>query len=162
MPEWMDNSFWALVALIIFLGIAVYFGVPRIIGQMLDKRIKQISDELDEAKRLREEAAALLAEYEQKRISAEKEAEEIVTAAKADAERMTADAQAALEDMITRRTKAVEDKIAQAEAQAVAEVRSRSADLAIEAARVILAEEVASKGDKLVEDAIKDVGARLN
>ena len=102
MPAWMDNSFWALVALIIFLGIAVYFGVPRIIGQMLDKRIKQISDELDEAKRLREEAAALLAEYEQKRVSAEKEAEEIVTAAKADAERMTADAQAALEDMITR------------------------------------------------------------
>jgi len=162
MPAWMDNSFWALVALVIFLGIAVYFGVPRIIGQMLDKRIKQISDELDEAKRLREEAAALLAEYEQKRVSAEKEAEEIVTAAKADAERMTADAQAALEDMITRRTKAVEDKIAQAEAQAVAEVRSRSADLAIEAARVILAEEVAKKGDKLVEDAIKDVGARLN
>ncbi|KKB12314.1 ATP F0F1 synthase subunit B [Devosia geojensis] len=158
----MDNSFFALVALIVFLGIAVYFGVPRIIGQMLDKRIKQISDELDEAKRLREEAAALLVEYEEKRVSAEKEAEEIVTAAKADAERMTAEAQTALEDMIARRTKAVEDKIAQAEAQAVAEVRSRSADLAIEAARVMLTDQVAKKGSKLVEDAIKDVGSRLN
>lgn len=162
MPAWMDNSFWAFIALLIFLGIAVYFGVPRIIGQMLDKRIKQISDELDEAKRLREEAAALLVEYEQKRVSAEKEAEAIVTAAKRDAERMTADAQTALEDLIARRTKAVEDKIAQAEAQAVADVRSRSADLAIEAARVILAEEVAKNGDKLVENAIKDVSGRLN
>ena len=162
MPAWMDNTFWAFVALLIFLGIVVYFGVPRIIGQMLDKRIKQISDELDEAKRLREEAAALLVEYEQKRVSAEKEAEEIVTAAKQDAERMTADAQTALEDLIARRTKAVEDKIAQAEAQAVADVRSRSADLAIEAARVILAEQVAKNGDKLVENAIKDVGSRLN
>lgn len=162
MPAWMDNTFWAFVALLIFLGIAVYFGVPRIIGQMLDKRIKQISDELDEAKRLREEAAALLVEYEQKRVSAEKEAEDIVTAAKRDAERMTADAQTALEDMIARRTKAVEDKIAQAEAQAIADVRSRSADLAIEAARVILTEEVAKNGDKLVESAIKDVGSRLN
>jgi F-type H+-transporting ATPase subunit b len=162
LPEWMDNSFFALVALIVFLGIAVYFGVPRIIGQMLDKRIKQIGDELDEAKRLREEAAALLVEYEQKRVSAEKEAEEIVTAAKADAERMTAEAQTALEDMITRRTKAVEDKIAQAEAQAVTEVRSRSADLAIEAARVMLTDQVAKKGNKLVEEAIKDVGSRLN
>lgn len=162
MPAWMDNTFWAFVALLIFLGIAVYFGVPRIIGQMLDKRIKQISDELDEAKRLREEAAALLVEYEQKRVSAEKEAEDIVTAAKRDAERMTADAQTALEDMIARRTKAVEDKITQAEAQAIADVRARSADLAIEAARVILAEEVAKNGDKLVESAIKDVGSRLN
>lgn len=162
MPAWMDNTFWAFVALLIFLGIAVYFGVPRIIGQMLDKRIKQISDELDEAKRLREEAAALLVEYEQKRVSAEKEAEDIVTAAKRDAERMTADAQTALEDMIARRTKAVEDKITQAEAQAIADVRARSADLAIEAARVILAEEVAKNGDKLVETAIKDVGSRLN
>lgn len=162
MPAWMDNTFWAFVALLIFLGIAVYFGVPRIIGQMLDKRIKQISDELDEAKRLREEAAALLVEYEQKRVSAEKEAEGILTAAKRDAERMTADAQTALEDMIARRTKAVEDKIAQAEAQAIADVRARSADLAIEAARVILTEEVAKNGDKLVENAIKDVGSRLN
>lgn len=162
MPEWMDNSFWAMVALIIFLGMMVVFGVPRIIGQMMDKRIAQIADELAQAKTLREEAAALLVEYEQKRLSAEREAESIVLAAQQDAERMRADARAAIEDMVTRRTKAVEDKIAQAESQAIAEVRARSADLAIEAARIMLAEEVSRRGDGLVDTAISEVGNRLN
>jgi F-type H+-transporting ATPase subunit b len=158
----MDNSFWATVGLVLFLGLMVYFGLPRVIGNMLDKRIKQIADELDAAKTLREEAAALLVEYEQKRIAAEGEAEAIIAAAKQEAERLTADAQTALADMVTRRTKAVEDKIAQAEAQAIAEVRSRSADVAIEAARSVLTTEIASRGNTVVDQAIADVGNRLN
>ena len=162
MAEWMDNSFWATVGLVAFLALITYFGVPRIIGNMLDKRIKQISDELDAATRLREEAAALLVEYEQKRVAAESEAEEIVKAAKADAERLTAEAQTALADLVTRRTKAVEDKIAQAEAQAIAEVRARSADVAIEAARLVLTDEMGKKGGQVVDRAIADVGNRLN
>lgn len=162
MADWMDNSFWATVGLVLFLGLMVYFGLPRVIGNMLDKRIKQISDELDAAKTLREEAAALLVEYEQKRIAAEGEAEAIIAAAKQEAERLTADAQTALADMVTRRTKAVEDKIAQAEAQAIAEVRSRSADVAIEAARSVLTTEMAKRGNTVVDQAIADVGNRLN
>lgn len=162
MADWMDNSFWATVGLVLFLGLMVYFGLPRVIGNMLDKRIKQISDELDAAKTLREEAAALLVEYEQKRIAAEGEAEAIIAAAKQEAERLTTDAQTALADMVTRRTKAVEDKIAQAEAQAIAEVRSRSADVAIEAARSVLTTEMAARGNTVVDKAIADVGNRLN
>ena len=162
MPEWMDNSFWALVALVIFLVAIGYFGVFGVIGKMLDARIKQIANELAEATRLREEAAALLVEYEQKRIAAESEAEEIVKTAKADAERLTAEAQASLAELVTRRTKAVEDKIAQAEAQAIAEVRARSADVAIEAARLVLTDEMSKKGGQVVDRAIADVGSRLN
>ncbi|KKC41237.1 ATP F0F1 synthase subunit B [Devosia epidermidihirudinis] len=158
----MDNSFWAAVGLVLFLGLMVYFGVPRVIGKMLDKRIQQIADELEAAQKLREEAAALLVEYEQKRIAAEGEAEEIIAAAKQEAERLTADAQTALSEMVTRRTKAVEDKIAQAEAQAVAEVRARSADVAIEAARAVLTDEMNRKGAQVVDKAIADVGSRLN
>lgn len=162
MPEWMDNSFWALVSLVIFLVGIGYFGVYGVIGKMLDARIKQIAEELASATRLREEAAALLVEYEQKRVAAESEAEEIVRAAKADAERLTAEAQASLSELIARRTKAVEDKIAQAEAQAIAEVRARSADVAIEAARVVLVEEMSKKGGAVVDKAIADVANRLN
>jgi len=160
--EFFDNSFYALVALVIFLGLMVYFGLPRIVSNLLDKRIQQISDELASAKRLREEAAALLVEYEQKRLAAEAEAEGIVAAAKEEAERMTTAAQISLSEMIERRTKSVEDKIAQAEAQAVAEVRARSADVAIEAARLVLTEEMNNKGGQMVDKAIADVGSRLN
>jgi F-type H+-transporting ATPase subunit b len=162
MPEWMDNSFWATVGLVMLLGLVTYFGVPRVIGNMLDKRIKQIADELEAARKLREEAAALLVEYEQKRVAAESEAEEIVKAARDEATRLAAEAQASLADLVTRRTKAVEDKIAQAEAQAVAEVRARSADVAIEAARAVLTDEMGRKGGQVIDRAIADVGTRLN
>ena len=162
MPEWLDNSFFAMVALVIFLGLMVFFGVPRIIGKMLDGKIADIENDIAEAKRLRTEAAALLVEYEQKRLAAEKEAEGIVAAARQEAERLTAEAQASLADLVTRRTRSVEDKIAQAEAQAIAEVRARSADIAIEAARVVLSDEMNRNGGKVVDAAIADVGNRLN
>ncbi len=162
MPEWLDNSFFAMLALVIFLGMMVFFGVPKIIGKMLDGKIKQIETDIAEAKRLRTEAAALLVEYEQKRVAAEAEAANIITAAKEEATRLTAEAQASLADLVTRRTKSVEDKIAQAEAQAVAEVRARSADLAIEAARAVLTDEMNKKGGQVIDTAIADVAGRLN
>jgi F-type H+-transporting ATPase subunit b len=158
----LDNSFYALVALVIFLGMALYFGIPRIVGKMLDGQIQKIADELAEAKKLREEAAALLVEYEQKRVAAESEAQSIIAAAQEEATRFTAEAQASLAALVTRRTKAVEDKIAQAEAQAVAEVRARSADLAVEAARLVLTDEMTKKGGQVVDKAIADVAGRLN
>ena len=85
-----------------------------------------------------------------------------MTAAREEAFRLTAEAKTALETLIARRTKAVEDKIAQAESQAIADVRARSADVAIEAAQVLLTKQMASKGDALVDQAIKDVGGKLN
>ena len=160
--EWLDNSFYATVALVIFLALVLYFGIPRIIGKMLDKQIQRIADDLAEAKKLREEAAALLVEYEQKRVAAESEAAGIIAAAQEEATRLTAEAQASLADLVARRTKAVEDKIAQAEAQAVAEVRARSADVAIEAARLVLTDEMSRKGGQVVDRAIADVGNQLN
>lgn len=155
-------SIWATIGLAIFVGIMIYFGVPKLITKLLDERIKRIEGELAQAEALRAEAKALLAEYEAKRENAEKEADDIVASAREEAFRLTAEAKESLEALVTRRTKAVEEKIAQAEAQAVAEVRARSADIAVEAARVLLQQQMAEKGDALVDQAIKDVAARLN
>jgi len=153
---------WAFIGLLTFLGILVYVGVPKTVLGLLDDKSKKIADDLDEAKRLREEAQSLLAEYERKRQAAEEEAQEIIDAAKQEATRLTKEAQTSLEDLISRRTKAVEEKIAQAESQAVADVRARSADIAVEAARHVLIEKMGDKGDDLVAQAIKDVSASLN
>jgi F-type H+-transporting ATPase subunit b len=158
----LDATFWATIALFVFIGVVLYLKVPSMITKALDGRIKDIETELAEAERLRAEAKALLEDYQRRREEAEKEAEGIVAAAREDAFRLTAEAGTALETLIARRTKAVEEKIAQAEAQAVAEVRARSADLAVEAARVLLQKQMTTQGDALVERAIKDVGERLN
>jgi len=162
MPLWMDNSFFALVGLVFFIAILVYVGLPRIIGTMLDKQIAKIESDLSEAKKLREDAAALLVEYEQKRIAAEADAQSIIAAAQEEAIRLTAQAQASLADLVARRTKAVEDKIAQAEAQAIGEVRGRSADLAVEAARLVLTDEMNRRGGQVIDKAISDVSSKLN
>jgi F-type H+-transporting ATPase subunit b len=157
-----DAAFWATIALFVFIGVVLYLKLPAMITKALDGRIKAIEAELNEAERLRLEAKFLLEEYESKRQSATQEAESIVAAAREEAFRMTGEAKTALEAMIVRRTKAVEDKIAQAEAQAIADVRARSADVAIEAARVLLTKQMANKGDALVDQAIRDVAAKLN
>lgn len=158
----LDASFWATAALFVFLGLMVYLGMPGMITRALDGRIKKIESDLAEADRLRAEAKALLESYAQKRAEAEKEAEDIVLAAREEAFRLTAEASASLEQLVARRTKAVEDKIAQAEQQAVAEVRARAADVAVEAARTVLQQQMSKKGDALVDRAITDVAARLN
>lgn len=155
-------TIWATIALVIFIGIAIYFGVPKMIGKLLDDRIKAIESELAEAERLRLEAKFLLEEYESKRQAAAGEAESIVAAAREEAFRLTAEAKLSLEALIARRTKAAEEKIAQAESQAIADVRARSADVAVEAARVLLTRQMGSKGDALIDQAIRDVGTKLN
>ncbi len=157
-----DATFWATIALFVFVGVVVYLKVPAMVRKMLDGRIKAIETELAEAERLRMEARFLLEEYEAKRQAAAKEAEGIVTAAREEAFRLTAEAKTALETLVARRTRTVEDKIAQAESQAVAEVRSRSADVAVEAARIVLTRQMGNRGDALIDQAIKDVGSKLN
>ena len=158
----INAEFWAIVALILFIGVILYVRVPKMLNSSLDGQIKKIESELAEASRLRTEAKALLDSYAGKRQQAEAEAAGIVTAAREEADRLAKDAAASLEALIVRRTKAVEEKIAQAEQQAVAEVRGRSADVAVEAARVLLTQLMASKGEALVSQAIKDVAAKLN
>ncbi|WP_333822050.1 F0F1 ATP synthase subunit B family protein [Pinisolibacter sp.] len=156
-------TLWAFVALLIFFGVIAYLGVPGKITAALDGKVAAIESELSEAKRLREEAASLLAAYKQKAADAELEAQSIVAEAKQLADIATAEANKALDELIARRTKAAEAKIAQAEAQAVAEVRSRAADVAVAAAEKLLATRVAGKtGADLVAKGIAEVAAKLN
>jgi len=140
-----------------------YFGVHRAIAKALDSRSARIRKELDDARRLKEEAQALVAEYRARRQSAEREAQEIVAAAQADAERIGVEAKAKMEDFVARRTKSAENKIAQAETQAVADVRAAAAEAAASAAASVLSQTV--KGDVangLIEKSIKDLGSKLN
>ena len=158
----MDATFFALVALIIFLGVVIYFKAPQMLTGSLDKRAARIAEELEEARKLREEAQALLAEYQRKQRDAEKEAADIIAAAETNAARMTEEAKLGLEDLIARRTKMAETKITQAEAQALQDVRSIAADAAISAAERILSAKMSGKAaDSQISDSIAEVKSRL-
>jgi len=158
-----DPETWVAIAFVILMGIFAYVGVHRTLLKALDNRSARIKAELDDARRLRDEAAKVLAEYKTRRASAEREAEEIVTNAKAEAERIATEAKAKMEDFVARRTKTAESKIALAEAQALADVRAAAADAAIAAASNVLSKTVKGKvADELLAKGIDEVRQKLN
>jgi F-type H+-transporting ATPase subunit b len=157
-----DAEFWVAVAFVVFCGIVWKVGGFRQITAGLDRRGIRVRHELDEARRLREEAGALLADYKRRRRDAEAEAEAIVASAKAEAERVANEAHARMTEFIARRTAAAEAKIAQAEAQAAADVRAAAADAAVRVSETILRERVTGDaGQDFVRRSLGEVRTRL-
>jgi F-type H+-transporting ATPase subunit b len=154
---------WVAIAFIILMIVFGYLGIHKTVLKALDHRGERIKAELDDARRLKDEAAKLLGEYKARRASAEREAEEIITNARAEAERIAAEAKAKMEDFVTRRTKTAEGKIALAESQAVADVRAAAANAAVAAASTILSQSVKGPvADDLLAKGIAEVRAKLN
>jgi F-type H+-transporting ATPase subunit b len=154
---------WVAVAFVLFVGLGIYLKVPATLAKMLDERADKIGKELAEAKKLREEAQALLAEYQKKRAEAEKDAANIVAQAKIEAEVYSVETRKKLAETIERRTKQAAQKIAQAEAAAIKEVRTTATEAAIAAASKLVGEAVqGAKGTKLIDESITAVKSRLN
>ena len=139
---------WVAIATLLFVALVLYLKVPGKVGELLDARGKEIADELEAARLLREEAQALLASYQRRTANAEQEAAEM---------------KANMEETVARRTAMVEEKIAQAEAQAVQEVRALAVDIAIAASRKVIAENLsADKARTLVDRSIADISGKLH
>ena len=158
-----EPEFWVAVAFVILMGIFAYIGVHRTILTTLDHRSERIRSELEDAQRLKQDAAKLLAEYKARRATAEREAADIVASAKTEAERIAAEAKAKMEDFVARRTKTAESKIALAEAQALADVRAAAADAAVAAASTILSRTVKGEvAEDLLAKGITEAREKLN
>src|SRR6202166_1113387 len=159
----LEPETWVAIAFVLLMILFAYLGIHKTVLKALDHRAERIKAELDDARRLKEEAATLLAEYKAGGASAEREAQDIIAAAKAEAERIAAEAKTKMEDFVARRTKTAEGKIALAEAQAVADVRAAAADAAVTAASSILTQTVkGSVADDLLAKGITEVREKLN
>jgi F-type H+-transporting ATPase subunit b len=156
-------EFWVAVAFVAFVLVLLYYRVPRLISKALDERAEAIRKELDEARRLREEAQALLADYQKKHRNVGQEADVIVETARREAEALANETRASMTESLERRTRMAEEKIERAEAQALDEVRASAIDVAVAAAEKILREKMAAGGDaSLVDQSIRDLRGRLN
>src|SRR6478735_5095312 len=154
---------WVAIAFIILMVLFAYLGIHKTVLKALDNRAGRIKAELDDARRIKDEAAKLLADYKAKRATAEREADEIISNAKAEAERIATEAKAKMEDFVARRTKTAESKIALAEAQALADVRAAAANAAVTAASTILSQSVKGPiADDLLAKGITEVREKLN
>lgn len=158
-----NTDFIVLIAFVLFIAVLFYFKVPGMLSKMLDERSSGIQSELDEARALRDEAQALLASYERKHKEVQDQADRIVAQAKVDAEAAADVARADLARSIERRIASAEDQIASAQAGAVKEVRDSAVSVAIAAARDVIAKQMtAADVNKLVDDAIDQVDAKLH
>lgn len=158
-----NSDFVVLIAFLVFVGVLLYFKVPGMLGGMLDQRADSIRKELDEARTLREEAQAVLAEFQRKQAEVQGQADRIVAHAKQDAEAMAEQAKADLEKSIARRLVAAQEQIASAEQRAVREVRDTAIAVSVSAAGKILAKGMdADRANALIDTAIADVEKRLH
>ena len=156
-------EFWVAVSFVLFLALLVYYEIPAKLTKALDDRADRIRAELDEARRLREEARQILSDYERKQRDAEKEAEDIIAAARREAEVYGTESRKALSESLDRRLRLAEEKIARAEEQAIKEIRSKAVDVAVAAAEVLIARDLKAKSaESLVDKSIRDVSAKLN
>ena len=156
-------TIWVFLAVVLFLLCLAYFGVHKKIAGALDERADKIRTELDEAKSLREEAQALLASYQRKQKEAEEQAESIVKQARHDAEIMATNARKDLAERLERRAEQAEAKIATAEAQAMAEVKAKAAEMALTAAeKLIRSGTTSTDHSSFVKDGIAQMGKVLN
>jgi F-type H+-transporting ATPase subunit b len=157
-----DPEFWVAIAFVVVVAGGGYKLAPAI-TKSLDERAARIKAELEEAQRLRDDAQRTLAEYQRKQRDALKEAQDIIAHAKAEAERIGNQAALDLEAALERRTRQAEEKIAQEEAKALADVRSAAVDVAIAAARQIIARQLDAKsGGALIDEAIAALPQQLH
>ena len=153
---------WVYVGLAIFV-VLVGPKIWKVLSVMLDQRALKIKADMDEAQKLKDEAQALLAEYQRKQRDAMREAEDIIANAKSLAQRQIKEASEKLEQNLVRREKASLEKIAQAEAQALAEVRREAVDVATAAAAKLIQGQLdGQKGAALIDQAISEVGKKLH
>jgi len=158
-----DSHFVVGIAFVLFIALLAYLGVHKLLGKALDDRADRIRAELDEVRRLREEAQATFAEFERKQREVQEQADEIVAHAKVEAEQAAELAKEELAASIERRLRGADEQIAMAEANAVREVRNRAVQVAIAAAAEVMAARLSdAKADALIEDAIKRVGERMH
>jgi F-type H+-transporting ATPase subunit b len=163
MELFRDPEFWVGIGTLVFIALLIWKRVPALVASSLDARAAAIAKELEDARRLRSEAEALLAEYQKKRAAAEEEASSIVAEAKAEAMRFAAESHEAIKVQIARRGRQAEEKIAQAEAQAVSELRALAADAAIAAAEKLIAARLDDKQSAdLVKRSLGEIPAKLN
>jgi len=158
-----NTNFIVTLAFLVFIGVLIYFKVPGRLGGMLDQRAENIRADLEEARSLREEAQAILASYERKQKEVAGQAQSIIEHAKKEAAEAAEVAKAEIQASIARRLATAEDQIKSAEMAAVNEVRNTAVTVAVGAARDLVAKKMtAAEGNKLIEDAIKDVETKLH
>jgi F-type H+-transporting ATPase subunit b len=148
---------------LIFVGVLIYYGVPRMATTKLDARARAIKADLDEARALREEAQTLLASYERRQREVTSHADEIVAGAREEASLAAEKAKADIAASVERRLAKATEQIEAAEQAALKQVKDRAVSVAIAAAREVIRERMTEQEvSGTIDASIREVSAKLH
>lgn len=157
-----NTTVWVAISFVVFIALVVKLAGGKIVGA-LDKKIAEVRAEIETAERLKAEAQALLADFQQKQRDAEKVAAQIIEQAKASARAVQVAAEADLAESMERREAQLAERLKRIEEKAIADIQNHAADLAMQATREIVTKTLDEKaGGKLVDQAIASVSKYLN
>lgn len=160
---WADPATWVSFAVTLFFVLIIWKKIPAIFAKMLDDRSNEIQEQLENARSLREEAAALLAKYERDQHAAEKQAAELMESAETEVKLMISESKTQMEEMTKRRGEVAEQKIAQAEATALKEIQTLTVSLAANAARELITANMKDADHKaLIKTSTDKLDAKLH
>jgi len=149
----------ACVAFIIIFLVLSKFAWPKVLKTM-DDREKKIADDFAAAEKAREDAESVEAELNQRRETAEREAQQIVAEAKKLAEnersRIIAEGQSSAQKLITKARESVSDE----REKAMIELSGQVVDLSVEIATKIIGDSLSTKQQReLAERYLTEVGS---
>ncbi|MEL0184430.1 MAG: ATP F0F1 synthase subunit B [Hyphomicrobiales bacterium] len=153
------DATWVAIGFILFILMLIYFKVPGQITKILDNRAEKIKNELDEARKLREEAQAILADFQKKNNEAEKSAKALIDEAKKIAKNYEKEAKLKFEESLERRKKLLDEKLKRAEVEALNQIKNDITDIVFDAIDKTLSNDNINKdaSDKIIDSGIKEI-----
>lgn len=163
MSIFKDPETWVAISFILFVALIVYLKVPGKVLGALDARSETIARELEEARKLRAEAEAVLADYKRRAENVEAEAAAILAQAEREASAYAQEARTAFNEMINRRLTIAEQKIKLEEEKARKQIRAQAAELAIAAAEQLIEQKVTGEvAENMIAASLDRIKKRLH
>jgi F-type H+-transporting ATPase subunit b len=157
-----DATFFVAVSFFLFVGLVIWIGLPRSILNSLDERSLRIQKELNEARKLHEEAQSLLAKEKRKLEKCDTEVQEILKRASEQALLLSENSKKLLEEEVIRKQKQADLKIIQARDEAIREVRSKATDISVLIAKEYLRENIDDQiSSDIIDKSIEELKSKL-
>ena len=158
----LDATFWVTISFFIFIGILFYFKVPQKVIETLEFNISNISNQIVEAEKLKEDAKNILIEQEKKISNSKNEVKEMIDKANEEAEKNVIRTNNEFHNLMENRKKNAEERIKQLKNQAMKDIKNASVKIAIESVEKLIKNSLdKSKLDKIYSSSIEETKLAL-
>ena len=157
-----NTDFVVAIAFFIFIGVLVYFKVPKIIINLLDKRANTIRGEIEEASRLLEDAKSILAKSEREHKNNILKAEELIKSAETTSRKLLEDSKSEIKNAVARKLDMAKKQIETNEKNVLNSIRDEIIDAAFKIAEESIEKKLDKKtSEKITKESINEISTKI-